>query len=478
MSDVRHALKLSFIAQYASLILQFATSVIVARLLLPAEVGIFSVAAGLVLIGQTLRDFGTGQYVIQEKELTESRIRAAMSVTLLIGWFIAACVFLIAPLAGRIYGEAGMTSVLYLLSINFLLLPFSTITAACLRREMQFGAITTARISSVAVQSGVTIACAFYGLSYMSMAWGAIAGTISTILVVNRYRPSGMPWMPGVAEIPHVLSFGSKLSIVEFLRVFAVTIPEMVIGKFMGMHAAGILSRSQGTMQLFSTIVFRGIGPVINPYFSRINRHAEDIKRPYVFTVSCISGLAWPFFAALSIVAPDLILTLFGPNWSEVSPLVQIWCATSLFNHLTFLTENILASLGKVDQLLRFSIMHHGISILTLGIAAVFVELQTLAFLFVAMSAVRFALAYPYIKQTVDVGFIDYVKIIRQSAPLALATAAGAAASTFLLKPYLELSGLGNLFLATAIGGLAWCLVLWLSEHPLKGEIRRLLPVP
>jgi len=111
----------------------------------------------VVSISHTLRDFGVSNYLIQEKELTRDRLRTAQGLTVAVGWFLAIALFVLsAPLAG-FYGEPGVEAVLGLLSVNFLVLPFGSVTAALLRRKMRFGILLRANLASAFAQSAVSI---------------------------------------------------------------------------------------------------------------------------------------------------------------------------------------------------------------------------------------------------------------------------------------------------------------------------------
>ena len=81
----RKALAYSFVDRYAGLLLAVASSMVVARLLTPAEIGVFSVSMVMLSFISVLRDFGAGQYLVQEKELTTERIRAVWALQLGLG---------------------------------------------------------------------------------------------------------------------------------------------------------------------------------------------------------------------------------------------------------------------------------------------------------------------------------------------------------------------------------------------------------
>jgi O-antigen/teichoic acid export membrane protein len=83
--STRKALALSFLDRYSGLILHTVSAMVVARLLTPAELGVYSVTMVLLGFIATFRDMGAGQYLVQQKELTEERIRATWSVQLGLG---------------------------------------------------------------------------------------------------------------------------------------------------------------------------------------------------------------------------------------------------------------------------------------------------------------------------------------------------------------------------------------------------------
>lgn len=67
MNSVRRALAISFIERYALIALGLASNILVARLLSPDEIGLYSVSLAVISVAQVLRDFGIGNFLIQEK---------------------------------------------------------------------------------------------------------------------------------------------------------------------------------------------------------------------------------------------------------------------------------------------------------------------------------------------------------------------------------------------------------------------------
>ena len=83
--SIRRSLVYSYLDRYASLVISIVSSMIIARLLTPADIGVFSVTMVLLAFVTTVRDMGAGCYLVQEKELTIDRIRAVWAVQLGLG---------------------------------------------------------------------------------------------------------------------------------------------------------------------------------------------------------------------------------------------------------------------------------------------------------------------------------------------------------------------------------------------------------
>lgn len=124
--------------RYSGLAITVASSMVIARLLTPAEIGVFSVTMVLLMFASTVRDMGAGQYLVQEKELTVDRIRAVWAVQLGLGLGLACLVLLISHPVAVFYKEPRMRDIMWVVALNYAINPFGSLTHAWLMREMRF----------------------------------------------------------------------------------------------------------------------------------------------------------------------------------------------------------------------------------------------------------------------------------------------------------------------------------------------------
>ena len=160
MASFRVSLAYSYLSKYLTLVIYFVTTIILARLLTPADIGIYTVASVFVGLGHLLREFGINNYIVQEKDLTTDRIRAAFTLNLLFGWSIALILYFTRTPIGSFYESEAVREVIGLLCINFLLVPIGAITFAYIRREMRFHHTLIIQVASALASSATGIIAA------------------------------------------------------------------------------------------------------------------------------------------------------------------------------------------------------------------------------------------------------------------------------------------------------------------------------
>ncbi|MBK6295641.1 MAG: oligosaccharide flippase family protein [Rhodoferax sp.] len=135
--SARKSLIFSFLDRYVSLAITIISSMVLARLLTPGDIGIFSVTAVLLSFVSTIGAMGVGLYLVQEKDLTVDRIRAAWALQLGLGLAMACLVSLASYPVAAFYDEPRMRDIMLVVSLNYAINPFGSLTHSWLVREMR-----------------------------------------------------------------------------------------------------------------------------------------------------------------------------------------------------------------------------------------------------------------------------------------------------------------------------------------------------
>ncbi len=99
---------------------------VLARLVAPAETGLFSVAASVVLLAQAIRDFGVAEFLVQEKELTAQKIRTAFGLTMLLAWSLGLIIFVSRSMIAELYRTPQLANLIAIVCGSFFVAPFSS----------------------------------------------------------------------------------------------------------------------------------------------------------------------------------------------------------------------------------------------------------------------------------------------------------------------------------------------------------------
>lgn len=463
---------LTFTSNVTGIALQMVVIIILSRLLTPAEVGVYSVAAVLTGLASMVRDFGLGEYLIQEKDLTDEKIRAAIAANILIAWCISVSLFFAAGPVASFYGVPGVGNVLRVLALGFIFTPFGAVTFAYLRREMKFGANYWANLISGLGGGVVAIVLAYSGFSYMSMAWSSLASTLLLVAVSFVYRPAHLPFWPGLKGLGKVMHFGTHMSTIYIFGYIGRGAPDLIIGRLIDMSSVGLYSRASGAMEMIHRLLLRGIHPVILPYYSAQIREGGGLKEGFLKGVAVLTGVTWPAISILGIMAYSAIRLLYGEQWLASVPLMQVLCAAYAIEIVFITVGETLIAVGAVSMTSRLQFLTQVIRITSIIIGATFglMGVATAVFVAALINALLFSGAA---KRVIGVGWCDVIATCRTSlGPTFMASLPAIGFMVFF--------GVGehNYIVAAifsgAIGVLAWLLGIFWLRHPLRDEVIRI----
>ena len=196
MTTIRKAIMYSAFGQYSVHILNFITVIVLARIMTPAEIGVYAVAGSVSLLATELRSMGVVQYLIREKDLDQKKIRAALGLTVAVSWTLGLIIVIAAPLVADFYNEVAVKNILWILSITFVIGPFTSVPVALWQRKMNFQSQFVQKFLGGIFYSGSSIIFVLLGYSYYGLAFGAIVGLIIELIVVIYLRPAGTAWIP------------------------------------------------------------------------------------------------------------------------------------------------------------------------------------------------------------------------------------------------------------------------------------------
>ena len=172
----------------AAVFVQIFHASVMARLLTPADFGLVALASVFLRFGNYFGQLGVGPALIQKSVLTVDDVRAALTVSAVLGIMI--CIFFIsvAPFLGAKLNP-DIVLIMQVLSVNIVFSCFSAISLSVLKRSMRFRTLAFLELGSYIfgyVFFGITLALRGFGVwSFVaaSLAQGVLAFIASYVAV-------------------------------------------------------------------------------------------------------------------------------------------------------------------------------------------------------------------------------------------------------------------------------------------------------
>ena len=469
MTSLRRSIAFSGARVYLSTLIGLASTMVIARLLRPEEVGVFAVAAGLLGLVSVFRDFGVASYIIREPALDKAKLDTCFSVTLCLSWTLAAVITVSAPFVARFYAEPGLRDVMLIQAAGLIVIPFNSTQLALLKRERRFDRLLYIDVTSATVYAVTAIALALAGASYMALAWASFATLVATVALTQAFSTTDWRMAARFSEWRAVAGFGGYATAISIANTLINALPELIVGKALGLHHAGVLSRAFGLLRPVRSLVVGAVDPVLYADAAHKHREGVGLAADYVRAVSYLGVIALPFFAFVMLLALPLVRVLFGGHWDDSADILRILAVSGLCLPFFAFNQSYFVSTGGI----RTHLM------LLLAIAPFKITAWLLALPFgLAVAAQAYVLAH-----LVHTGIS--LALVCRRLRVGLSALAGAALLSLLvalatLTPPVLLvasaanqgwSSLASLVVASILAALAWLAAIFTFKHPFREEV-------
>lgn len=474
LQGIRRALILMTIDRYFSMVVNFAQIAILSRILAPSEIGVSVIGVSVTAISLAVREFASSGYIIQKPTITLDDKRTLATLSTLFGVAIAAICFVLAPFIETMYGTPGVASYLRVCAAALVIEGINVVFLTLMRRDLQFNKVMICNMTNMVVGLVAVVLLALNGFSFLSFGYAWLCSISIATLVAFALRPELTVFVPSLREWRGLMSFGVYNGAAAVLSRAYDSLPLLLFGRTMGLHATGFFFRALNICQLPDKMFLAGVLQVALPALSRAAANGVDMKAAYLRGVQQITALYWPALLMMAILAHPIVDLLLGPKWAGVVPLVQIMALSWMFAFSNDLSYSVLVSLGGIrDHLLRNAIIWPLSGAILVG-ASFGGPLSAAMGLAVAVP-IQWLVSFLILRRRLPMTFAEMLGALKGSAVVSLATVAGP-----LLAIYGLLDGKFAMSLFQAVGlgalsGVCWITALRLTKHPLWTEIEGVL---
>jgi O-antigen/teichoic acid export membrane protein len=230
-----------------------------------------------------------------------------------------------------------------------------------------------------------------------------------------------------------------------------------------------LVQRALMLAQFPERVILAGIGTVALPAFSDHARQGGSLKTAYLRALKYLTAVQWPALILLAIMAGPIVWLLYGPQWREATPVVQVFALALLFNFPTALNYPAQVAAGGIRHTVPLAFAQTTVLLVAVTFAAHYGILAVALSTFVAipcgvvlsMFTTRAYIPFAWREFADSIAKSVVVTGLSAVGPLAVFAFQGAVGS-----PVLQIS------MSTVLGGIGWLAGLWLTRHPMYWELR------
>ena len=343
-------------------VLAIASTVVLARLLTPRDLGLAAMALVFSSLVFVLSDFALGAALVQRDEITEADRSTAFWTSAAIGIVLTLVSVALAGPVAALYGEPSVAPLFRVLSLSFLFTALGTTQGALLTRNLQFRALELRTM--VATVAGVAVAIVVAALG--SGPWALIAQQVAATGISTALLWGSSRWRPRLvfsrASLRVLGSFSALVSGGRVLFYLNRNVDNFLVGRYLGPSALGAYSLAYNIMLTPLNRLAAPVQQVMFPALSRI-RDPVRIGDLWLRASRVVAAIAVPGLVGLAIVAPEFVEVVLGPRWHDVTRVLQILTWVALLQTLQGQNAGVLQALGRGGTLFRFAAVATVVSI-------------------------------------------------------------------------------------------------------------------
>ena len=349
----------SFMIQGGVQIINFAVSIILARLLLPEQFGLIGMITVFIEISRGLVNGGFVSSLIRTKDVDNLDYTTVFSVNMVTSIVLYLLLFFLAPLIAAFYQKDILINLIRVLGLILIFNGLSLVQSTKLNKALQFKTQFKLQLLSLMFSAVVSVWMAFNGYGV----WSLVAKELVYSFLATVQLWWNAKWIPSFKfdkeKFRYHFNFGYKLSLNAIISTIFVNLYNIIIGKYFSVSQLGYYTRAKSLENLPSGFFFNAFNRVFYPLLAQVNDNDEKLKNIYSTLMQIVLFVVSPILIYLGIIAVPFFRFILTEKWLPSVPYFQLLVVSGIFFPIHQYNLNICNLKGRSDIVLKLSIFHN-----------------------------------------------------------------------------------------------------------------------
>jgi O-antigen/teichoic acid export membrane protein/glycosyltransferase involved in cell wall biosynthesis len=341
-------------------------SIVLARLLAPADFGLVSM--GMVVTGflVVIQYLGTSGVVIQRKELSDRLLSSLFWLNFLFGFLLTIGLMAAAHPLAMLYHREEVAPIIRVLGASFVITAIGAVPSALLNRRMQFDRIAKAGLWAAAVQgiTGITLAFMGYG------PWALVLSTLAYSVVSSICLWIMAAWTPRIQfdwpAIKNNLSMMLSLTSGNIIQFLVGDVDKFIIGRWLGDTTLGFYTMATRFCLYPPNTIAPILTRVLYPAYSRLQDDNLAIQQVLIRAAGGIAFITMPLMVGLLMLASPFVNVVLGSKWEFSIGLIVLLAPVGILQSIAAGANGVMLAKDKSQWIFWVSLIRGVSTILAL----------------------------------------------------------------------------------------------------------------
>jgi O-antigen/teichoic acid export membrane protein len=312
-----------------------AKTVVLARLLAPADFGLIGLALFSINVINVFSEAGFESALIQRRELDRSALDSAWTISLLRGLALFLLCLVSAEWIASYFDSPGLAPVLRVMAVSLLLAGCNNIGMVFFQRELEFKKKAVLEMASEFGGTVVAIALAVWCRNVWALAIGSVA--LAAIKCWGSYRLH--PYRPRICTdwraAVELMGFGKHIFVISLLAFIITNFDDALVGKVLGLEMLGFYAMAFNIASMPVSSLVGVMSHVLFPAYARLQQEAALVNDTFRRTFEGGLLMLLPLAGLMLALAPGFTMVFLGGKWAPMIPALQALSFFGLFRGLS-----------------------------------------------------------------------------------------------------------------------------------------------
>jgi lipopolysaccharide exporter len=332
-------------------------SIILARLLAPADFGLIAVGLITISIIQVFSEVGFKQALVNETEVKiENMLDTVWTIEIMRGIIIFVVINIFANRAALFFNQPDAKVVIHALSVLPVLKSLTNIKIILFQKELDFKKQFIYEISGVVGPIFVSIPLAFI----LQNLWAIVLGQIFTNIFQLMVSYLMLPYYPKITlvkdHIARLFNFGKWIFVGSIISYIAMELDTIVAAMYFDAHMLGIYTLAFSISNKPIGEISKALSKVLFPTFSIIKNDLMRVKTAFLKSSTILYLVLTPMVIGLFLISEDFVRVLLGVKWVEVIEPMRILSLGMLFRILVIPAGGLFSGIGKPNIVMYIAV--------------------------------------------------------------------------------------------------------------------------